>query len=75
MFWQKIRTQLSSLVFPNSFVLPIWNLQKITILFGTVRPTLAESLKLPWHGFYKTATIEEKREVKKTSKDGRHLLY
>ena len=49
-------------------MLPFLNLQKITILFRTAKPTLAESLKLPWHGFYKTATVREKRRMKKQVK-------
>ena len=29
--------------------------------FRTAKPTLADSLKFPWQGFYKTATLKEKR--------------
>ena len=40
---------------------PFCNLQKITIFFRTAKPTLAESLKFPWHGFYKIAALREKQ--------------
>ena len=62
----KIRSQLSSLVFPNKYMLPIWNFQKLTIFFRTAKLTLAKSLKFPWHGFYKAPTLrkEQGRQAK-----------
>ena len=63
MFWQHYlenKNQLSSLVLPNKFMLPFWNLNKITSFFRTVKPTIVESMKFPWDGFCKTATIRKK---------------
>ena len=48
------------------------NLHKITIIFRNVKPTFVESLKLSWHGFYKTITNYKKEA--KVRKDRRHLL-
>ena len=44
-------------------MLSLWNLQKITIFFRTAKPTLAGSLKFPWHGFPKTATARKKAKT------------
>ena len=53
---------------PTRFMLPFWNLQRITIFFRAAKPTLAESLKFPWHSFYKAATVREKKEDKRGRK-------
>ena len=42
-------------------MLSFWNLQKATIFFRNAKPTVAESLEIPWHVFYKTAIVREKR--------------
>ena len=44
----EIRNQLSSLVIPNKFMLPFWNLQNITIFFRTAKSTIAVFLKFPY---------------------------
>ena len=41
--FKEIRNQLSSLVIPSKFMLPFWNLQKLTIFYRTAKSTLAGS--------------------------------
>ena len=68
MFWQhylgnKKPTFLACI--PEQDYAAILESSKITIFFRTANPTLAGSLKFPWHGFCKTANARMKqRQVK-----------
>ena len=58
--FKKISNQLSSLAFPK-FMLPFWNLQKISIFFRTAKTTVAGSMIFSWHSFCKTVRKEQKQ--------------